>query len=268
MASNIISTTPAPLTELARNAGALGDIFSLLVGISNNNADAQSFIQNNIPNFSAPIEKSSPYTNLTNNQEPTHNLPIALLLFVNALKNGNFREWLGRSNAKWLEDNGYENLLKKAEGEFSSLARQFVETPPNGQWQSLFFPIAVEGGLQQARLFVKRDRKEQETSNGSTSEEDTRFVLEMDLSNLGQMQMDGFVRRSNNETGAQKTQFDLIIRSHNQLSSKIKNDVMQIYNSTGELTGYSGSLNFQTIKDFPVNPMEELMTGEHKQILA
>jgi len=254
-AMGAIATTPAPITQLARNAGALGDIFSLLSGLGN--SDAQNFIENNIPNFASPAAASK---NPALSQSA--NLPIALLLFASALKTGDFREWLGRGNARWLEQNGHENLLKKAEGEFLSLARQFVDVPPQS-WQSLFFPIAVDGQLQQVRLFTKRDRKEQETGDEKHSEEDTRFVLEMELTNLGQMQMDGFVRRN-----FDKTQFDLIIRSHAPLSPEAQNDIMQIYNNTGELTGYSGSLNFQTVKDFPVNPMEEIITSKTQGVLA
>jgi hypothetical protein len=85
----------------------------------------------------------------------------------------------------------------------------------------------------------------------------------MDLTNLGQMQMDGFVRRN-----AEKTQFDLIIRSHTALSKEAQQDILQIYNDTGAITGYSGSIIFQTSKDFPVNPMEEITSGKHEEFLA
>ena len=265
--ANITATTPAPITELARSAGALNDIFSLLSGL--NTPDAQNFIENNIPSFSPPAH--SPTQQTAN----TANFPAALLNFAAALKTGDFREWLGQKNAKFLVDNGHENLLKKAEGEFASISRQFTNSAPQTQanatqsqhWQSLFFPIAVDGQLQQARLFVKRDREQKQGNNGHKTEEDTRFVLEMDLTNLGQMQMDGFVRRSNN-SGAGNTQFDLIIRSHQPIPAVAQNDISQIYNDTGEITGYSGSINFQTTPNFPVNPMEEIISGQRNGVIA
>ena len=262
--SNITATTPAPITELARSAGALNDIFSLLTGL--NTPDAQNFLQNNIPSFSPPA-------NLP--QQQTANFLTALLNFAAALKTGNFQEWLGQKNAKWLVDNGHENLLKKASSEFASLSRQFTnstpQTPANStqsqHWQSLFFPIAVDGQLQQARLFVKRDKEQQQGNNGQKTEEDTRFVLEMDLTHTGQMQMDGFVRRSNN-SGAGNTQFDLVIRSHQPISATAQSDISKIYSDTGEITGYSGSINFQTTQNFPVNPMEEIISGQQKGVMA
>jgi len=255
--NSVVAATPAPITQLARNAGALSDIFSLLVGLGS--TEAQEFTANKIPTIFLG--------ETAQNTKSPANFPAALLSFAVALKNGDFREWLGRANAKWLEENGHENLLKKAAGEFLSLSRQFTDAP-QGNWQSLFFPVAVEGVLQQARLFVKRDKKEKTVDGERKTEEDTRFVVEMDLTNLGQMQMDGFVRRN-----AEKTQFDLIIRSHTPLSADAQKDILQIYNDTGAITGYNGSINFQTSKDFSVNPIEEVFgeevtLGKHEGFLA
>lgn len=244
-----IAATPAPLTQLARSAGALSNIFTLLSGLGT--GDALSFINKNIPTIGQP-------PTVANAQAQQHNLLAPILIFTAALRSGDFREWLGRGNAKWLEDNGHENLLKKAEGEFLSIARQFVDTPARS-WQSLFFPVAVAGELQQTRLFVKRDRKQKESEGKLTNEENTRFVLEMDLSQLGEMQMDGFVRNNNNNL-----QFDLIVRNYIPLSQEIQKDILNIYNNIGELTGYQGSLSFQTVKDFPVNPIEDIITDSHE----
>ncbi|MEQ1789845.1 MAG: hypothetical protein ABL857_05315, partial [Rickettsiales bacterium] len=215
-ASNI-NSAPAPLTQLARSSGALSNIFVLLSGLGS--SDALNFINKNIPT----IGQSTNNANTQAGQSP-HNLLAALLTFTSTLKSGDFRSWLGRGNVKWLENNGHESLLKKAEGEFLSISRQFTDAPEK-QWQSLFFPIAIEGELQQVRLFIKRDRKEKEKDGKLSSEEDTRFVLEMDLSQLGEMQMDGFVRRNN-----ESVNFDLIIRSLTPLSQEIQKDIFNIYN--------------------------------------
>lgn len=256
---NVATTTPAPLTQLARNAGALSDIFVLLSGLGTR--DANSFLNNNLPSVGTPNNPANT-ENMANASPDNKNLPSSLLSFVSALRGGDFRNWLGKGNAKWLEDNGHGDLLKKAEGEFSSLAKQFTEAPTQN-WQTLFFPLAVGGQLEQVRLFVKKDRN-QETNDGVRKDsEDTRFVLEMDLSQLGQMQMDGFVRRQE-----KSVQFDLVIRSQTPLTKEVQQNISQIYNDAGEITGYQGSINFQTVKDFPVNPMEDIMENNHAGVVA
>lgn len=174
------------------------------------------------------------------------------MAFLAAMKNTDFRSWLGKDNARWLDESGQEGLMKKAVGEFMSMARQFSEAQPH-HWQPLFFPVAVEGQIQQLRLFVKRDRKEKQGNEASDKTEETRFVLEVDLSQLGELQMDGFIRAKD-----KTLQFDLMIRSHTPLSQEVQQDILRIYNDTGAITGYKGSLGFQAMKDFPVNPMEEV----------
>jgi len=193
-------------------------------------------------NFAAPVANIAP-----------ENMPQAggqIMFFLAALKGGSFKDWLGSQNVKALEDKGYGSLIKKAEGEFMQMARQFNETQPNN-WQSAYFPVIASGELSQVRAFIKREKKKNEDGK-PTGEEDTRFVLEMELSQLGEMQLDGLVKRR--ET---TLQFDLVVRSMHPLPSELEKDIQQIYTSTAELTGYRGQIMFQSVQAFPVHPMED-----------
>ncbi len=76
--------------------------------------------------------------------------------------------------------------------------------------------------------------------------------------------MDGFVRRREQ----QHTQFDLVIRSLNPLPDPVQRDILQIYNDTGAITGYKGGLTFQTVREFPVNPMEEVAAHDTGAVVA
>ena len=110
--------------------------------------------------------------------------------------------------------------------------------------------------IQQVRFFTKRDRKQEDSQNDKNKEEDTRFVIEVDLTQLGEVQMDGFVRKHEKDL-----QFDMIIRSLNGLSKEVQDDILNIYNNMGAITGYKGSLSFQSVREFPVNPMEDIAKG-------
>lgn len=240
--STTATAKPAPLTELAQQwvslqhiLGQLGDSHTLtgLEGLLLASSGAQANTA-----LAQPVSGQA--------------ISSAFLLFLMALQGGNFSQWLGNNNARWLEERGNINLLKKAEAEFLTLSRHYAEAQPH-QWQPIFFPVAVDGTLQQVRMFVKRDRKQGQSSQASGNEEDTRFVVEVDLTQLGELQMDGFVRKQDKEL-----LFDMIIRSLQPLSKEIQNDIVEIYTNTGMLTGYKGSLTFQAVKTFPVNPMEEI----------
>lgn len=245
--ATIPADRPAPLTELARQWESLQQIVQLLgTRVAENNL---SFVQSSMPWLSTPSPGTPPST-------PPQNMPTGLMLFIAALKGNNFTNWLGEENVQWLQSQGHEALVKKAGAEFTTLAKQFTE-PATQQWQTLFFPVAVEGDVHQARLFVKRDKKQAAANWREKKTEDTRFVVELDLSQLGELQMDGFVRRGN-----ERVDFDLIVRSHHPLPEEMQRGILQIYNDTGQITGYKGGLVFQTMRDFPVHPMEEVL-AEH-----
>lgn len=236
------SELPDPVTTLARQWPALQQIVTLLTqhlsADSLNNSGLASLFGH------APPQ---------GNAAPTLNpqaIPSGLMVFIAALRGGDFRGWLGRENSSWLEDNGHGTLVRKAEGEFLALGKQFGEAQP-GQWQSLFFPIAVHGDVQQVRFFLKRDRKQKNDREG-TPEEDTRFIVELDLSQMGELQLDGFVRKD-----PELLEFDLYVRTRTQLDDATKQDIFAIYNQMAELTGYKGQLAFQTVQEFPVRPLEE-----------
>lgn len=237
------NAAPAPVTELTRHWASLQDILGLL---REHTAESRlNFVHPAMPWLSPP-------SGLPNNTAP-QNMPVGLMLFISALRGGDFRNWLGERHVQWLEATGHEALVRKASAEFMTLSRQFAE-PPAQQWQTLFFPVAVGGELHQVRLFVKRDR-ERSSQQRDKKSEDTRFVIEMELTQLGEMQMDGFVRKR-----PEALEFDLVVRSLTRLPDEVQRDILRIYNDAGEITGYRGSLTFQAVREFPVRPMEEVMT--------
>lgn len=230
---------PAPLPELARQWISLQSIFRLLAepGLTGAAPTLPGLLAPGLPN-APPMTPQA--------------MSAGLMLFVAALKGGDFFNWLGHDNVRRLETGGHGELLRQAESDFSSIARQFSAPAPTQSWQALFFPLAMGGEVQQLRLFVKRDRKK-DGEKREKKDEDTRFVVEMDLSQLGEMQMDGFVRRHERELD-----FDLVIRSHSPLEEAIQREIQAIYQATAELTGYRGQLTFQAVREFPVHPLEEI----------
>lgn len=225
---------PAPLTELSRNWGSLQQIAQVL---------GEKTMAQIIPTFTMSTAMDiTPHSAMRAGSQ--------ILFFLSALSGGNIRDWLGSANVKALEEKGYGSLLKKADGEFFSLARQFAEPQPNN-WQSMYFPVMAQGEVQQVRAFIKREKKKNEQGQAN-GDEDARFVVEMELSQLGEIQMDGLVKRRQ-----PNLQFDLVIRSLQPLPDFLERDILEIYNSTAELTGYRGQLLFQKVPSFPVHPLED-----------
>lgn len=246
---------PAPFSELVKQWATLEQIFGLLS--AKDGASGVDFVQPNMPWLK--LDGAPPPQSLVSPQT----MSSGMMFFLLALKGGDFKDWLGKHNSQWLEDNGYDGLLKKASGEFMMLARHAGGNSPSQPWQTMLFPVVVEGELQQLRWFLKRDRKKSGNSKQEESE-DTRFVIEVELTQLGEIQMDGFVRRQS----GQHVHFDLMIRSKAPLPPQVQQDILAIYNATGELTGFHGNIKFQSVNEFPLHPMDEISAKPHNNMMV
>ncbi len=194
IANKAASAPPAALSELSRSWHSISQITQLL-----SEREVLSFL----PTFNI--------SGVNNAEIMARNSFAAsqILFFIVALRGGNLRSWIGKDSINYLEEKGYLPLIRRAEAEFAQIARQFNETANlPGQWQAALIPIMAGQQLQQIRAFIKRDKKKP-TPDNQGGGEDTRFVLEMELSRLGEIQMDGLVKRRNNPD---KLQFDLVIR--------------------------------------------------------
>lgn len=155
------------------------------------------------------------------------------LFFLSALKSGDVRSWLGQNLSDKLEELAPQ-LFSKLSSELGA-ARAGAEAP-NQPWQPLHFPLLHQQELQQPKLFIRQDESDKSTQKA----QGIRFILDVNFSELGDMQMDGFVRNHN-----RKTQFDLIVRSHEPLEIIMQQDITQLFTQAAELTGFEGSVRFQ-----------------------
>lgn len=241
-----ISTQPAPILELAQQWASLQQILDLLASRPAAEGGGQ------------PVALPSVLTGAQSSPLVGKDIGSGVLFFFSLLRGGNIRELLGEDNVKWLDVKGFGNLLKKAQGELNSLASHQAESR-NQSWQSIFFPVAVDGMIQQLRLFVKKDR-EGGSQDAEQKSEDTRFILELNMSQLGEMQIDGFVRKGKD------MQFDMVIRSLQPLPTPVQADIQAIYLATSELNGFKGTVAFQHVREFPVVPMQALTDAQNPPV--
>ncbi|HYM04451.1 MAG TPA: hypothetical protein VET85_15970, partial [Stellaceae bacterium] len=80
-------------------------------------------------------------------------------------------------------------------------------------------------------------------------EEGTRFVLDVDLSRLGEVQFDGLVRMQ---------RFDLVLRSHRAIDAEMRRDIADVFRDATSAAGLSGDIVFTTASRFAVAPLEAL----------
>ena len=91
--------------------------------------------------------------------------------------------------------------------------------------------------------------KNEKDGKGDGQTDRTRFVVDLSLSQLGDLQIDGVVRP---ET------VDLLIRTQDTLPDAMRQEIRDIFTTTLARTGIEGQLAFRMQKTFPTLPIEEL----------
>lgn len=192
-----------------------------------------------------------------------NNMGAGLFLFINMLRKGDVFEWLGKSLTDQLEAMGKGDLITRLGADMGAVRSLFSEQQ-QGSWQALFFPVMVEENLEHAQMYLKQEEGKEEKKGGGG----TRFIVELELSNLGEMQMDGYIKKRESAT-----QFDLVMRTMRELPDNVKTDIYTIFENAQKVTSFNGGLSFRTVSEFPVNPLEEMRAeaqrgGEGGSILA
>ena len=236
------STVPASLSELAASWQSLKDILS---AVSTASPAAGAAFLSHLPQLGENFVSSS-------------------FSFLRNLLSGDPKKILGEDTVDTLKQDDRQGLLQKFTGELQGLARNFAapEQKQAGNWQAMILPFVYQESLEQARLYVKREPPRKD-KNGKPVAPDTRFVIEVDLSDIGSLQMDGLLRKKETATA-----FDLVVRSHSAFSQDDQSNMLAIYNEAAEITGFKGSIAFQVTRDFPVKPLEEAAGGQDHTIVA
>ena len=182
---------------------------------------------------------------LLNNRFPAPNSQLGanLLFFLSAINGGNLDKWLGQDFRRSLEAAGHQNLLSRLDDDFANLVRIHSDTGGN-DWKNLTFPFYDGQALQQIKMFYRH----RQNSSPEGEEDSTRFLIELDLSKTGPIQLDGLFS---------KARFDLVLRSQMLLNEEMQQHIFDIFSTNLEITGLHGKLDFKRTIPFPVHPTEE-----------
>jgi hypothetical protein len=184
--------------------------------------------------------------------KPHAKLTNEMLFFLAAVKKGDVGEWMGRRARDLLAERAPETFDKFAR-EFLQLQQAMTEPKTQG-WTGLVIPFLTQGQLQQIRLYLRQD----EASGGKRGTSDgQRFIIDLDLSSLGDLQLDGFIKLRE-----MKKEFDLIIRSARHLPADVTQGIRQIFETSLSTTGMQGYVSFQEGREHFLAPLSEARGGE------
>ena len=186
-------------------------------------------------------------------------LGSSILFFLTALKGGNINAWLG-SAASILESERPE-LARQLNEEFAQFARTLNDAPAH-DWRTAVVPFFNGAQLEPIQMHI-RGGKSQRGDAGE--EEGSRFIIDVDLSRLGRIQLDGFVKTRRSEN---KQAFDLIVRTENPLPHRMRRDINHIFVDFSEAAGLTGAISFQARAQFVEVPLPRLRPGSQDGLIV
>ena len=181
----------------------------------------------------APQTAAAFQATLPNPAAPQQLAPTALF-FIAAMRSGDIQNWLGERAVDALKTAGKGGLIEQFSREINALSRETTAQ----DWRSLSLPMAWQNDIHKIILHYRKE-------DGSHNDDDensgnkTRFVLDLNLSNMGKIQLDALF------IGASEKRLDLILRSEESFSAAMKQQMRTSYKSALDETSITGELSFQ-----------------------
>ncbi len=165
-------------------------------------------------------------------------LSAGVLFFISALRGGDLRSWLGESIERTLQ-RLRPGLLDRLGDDFRTVSRT-TDDPKGGEWRSVLIPLLGGESIEHIRLHTRLHGDDDEADDKA----EARFIVDLNLSRVGRMQLDGLVR------GGATKRLDLIVRSPAPLTPAMREDIRRIFRDAGEVTGIKGGVTFQAAAKF------------------
>lgn len=160
-------------------------------------------------------------------------LGAAAMLFVAAVRSGDIGGWLGERGLDALRRIGASGVLERAGREMTALNRLAAE-PVSGEWRAHPLPLFWDGTVHKIMLYTKHD--ENRKNDTDSDEKQVRFIFDLNLNRMGDVQLDGLVRGR---------RLDMAVRTGVPLSVSMQQAMRGTYVRALEETGLRGELTFQ-----------------------
>jgi hypothetical protein len=160
------------------------------------------------------------------------------------MRSGDARQWPGETNLRALERIGPRgaHLAAQLGDEVSALSTRARET--GAEWRALPIPWNADGRIDRITLITRREGEADSDGKKRSGGSGARFLITLELSRLGPMQLDGMFRRA-------ARGFDMIIRTKTPLPEAMRLDLGGIFAASTAAMGLKGGLAFQVVKTFP-----------------
>ena len=192
------------------------------------------------------IKSPNKANDFTNNQigKPNLKLTATMAIFIAAIRMGNPSLWLGHENRNII-NRTQPGLIRGLDDDF--LLMQRASEPSDSGWRAFFFPMLSDEQLSQIQLFIHQDKNSPDKNKNSSRK--TRFIVNLKLDNIGELQIDGRVN---------SVMVDLLVQTIKPLPLKLKKGMRDVFKNTLERTEIDGNIVFKIRKMLDPLPINQL----------
>jgi len=162
------------------------------------------------------------------------------------MRTGDARQWPGDTALRGLERASPRGaqLAAQIAGEVSELARRSSDA--GGEWRTLPMPWNAEGQIERIAMITRREGAgdEDDDKKKGGKGKGTRFLVNLNLSRLGEMQLDGMFNKATRA-------LEMMIRTKTPLPDDMRQDLAGLFANSNAAMGLKGGLSFQVVKKFP-----------------
>lgn len=159
-----------------------------------------------------------------------------VLMFIAALRSGDITSWMGDKGIDAIKMSRRADTLNRIMSDFTGTARRMDDSAQQtGEWRSLNLPMLYGHELSRIQLYYRSFERDGDEAGSSDKQKGTRFVMDLSLTRMGPMQIDGF---------SIGKKLDVTLRSEQTLSPGMREAMRLRYSDAITGIGFAGSLNF------------------------
>jgi hypothetical protein len=175
-------------------------------------------------------------------------LAASLMVFASGAAKGDVRTLVGDSARASLERSARGRAALQGLTQEFEVAEDEARGTPAADWRAITLPVMTGGAMiEPIRLYLHQVSDEEAERNRNNEGGGQRFVLDLDLTQLGAIQIDGLAKHD---------KLDLVVRTPKPLPEEVRNGLRNAFLGGTTAYGVVGGLNFQ------VGPRLVLDTGQ------
>jgi hypothetical protein len=201
-------------------------------------------VLNNMAMF-LPLNALNQFMTLIPTPDQPKQFPAAALLFLAAAKGGDLSGWMGTRTYKLL-DNAPPSIKKTIINALQDIPKSHGRTAMTGdpvivqtapEWRGHPIPMLVGGDVHQAHLWTKY-QDDQSSNDGQKRAGGTRFIVDLKLSRMGDVQFDGYIDKT-------KQVFNLSLITQKPVQIGMQDILKSLWYKTLEGLDLSGNISFK-----------------------